>query len=209
MAYSNSLDPKRKAKRLTMADDDSDDDPNENDNDSLSWYKPRACVMKFHGKVTEDRDAWLKDVKAAVVRERISMDGDGHRVAAKYLKGDAASWYESVFLREHKEAKAFTWQTFETAFKTQFYQETKQAKALRLANETAFTDLNSFINHFANVHKLYPKRDILETTCNFAYKLPPMYAPLREDLIQHMPRDWQELYVRAKAWKGRMPRRLA
>lgn len=176
----------------------------ENTNDGpLSWYKPRAYVTKYGGSSNEDRDAWLSQVKSALIRDSIPLDKVGHQAASLYLKGEAATWYQSTFKREHSTDEVIAWDAFESAFKARFYQEDKQAKALRLANQVRYTDLDDFLRQFASINTLYPTRDIMETTFNFAYKLPPAQSALCLSLVQHVPRDFQELYVRVRAWSSR------
>ena len=72
-----------------------------------------------------------------------------------------------------------------------------------------YTNLDELLTSFANINKLHPQRDIVETTFDFAYKLPPTHRSLCDELIQQMPQNFQELWVRVRAWKGRQPRTLA
>lgn len=108
---------------------------------------------------------------------------------------------QGSFRLQHTNDAVISWKTFETAFKARFRQEDKQAKALRLARQVPFIDLSDFLTHFANIHRLYPKRDIMELTYDFAYRLPPSHASLRDALIHQVPMNFQELYVRVRAWK--------
>ena len=210
--------PSKSRRKRTKTDSDSDDEivqpvkrqswkrARQDSDDRLPGYIPRSYVTKFHGKASEDRDAWLTTVKTSLIRDKVALDGHGHMAASIYLRGEAAEWYESTFLSRHPDDRTVSWDTFVKEFKSRFYQESRQGLALRLAREVVFTDLDSLIKHFANINTLYPRREIIETTYDFVHKLPPVYAALREDLVQHVPRDWQELFVRARAWKGRMSR---
>ncbi len=208
---------KRRAKSKSESDDESDDMPphrrlrqipkkRSNDDDPLSWYTPKAHVKKYGGTLTEDRDGWMTLVSSTLTRDRVSSS-DAPEAASTYLTGQAKTWYQETFRPKYNKDGSRSWEAFEKELKARFRQENKQDKALRLARTLAFTDLDDYLSQFADINKLYPQRAIIETTYDFAFGLPANNSTLRDQLLQQVPKSFQELFVRVQAWRGPVRRK--
>ncbi|KAJ1021174.1 hypothetical protein NDA16_003960 [Ustilago loliicola] len=166
-------------------------------------------MTRYSGTNIEDRDDWLTKVQATLLRDSVRLDRDGPRAASMYLRGEAANWHQHTYWPIHKDDTPLSWNNFVKELKDRFFQEDKKGMALRIARQVAFEDLEQLLSTFANLNKLYPQRDIIEVTYDFAYKLPSTHSGLRDELVRQLPKDFQELWVRVRAWKGCQPRKIA
>src|SRR5947207_9775908 len=161
-------------------------DNNEETPSSMPSYKgiTRVKLPKFHGKYTEDVNAWISIIEDQFTLNRTPRKSKVVTISA-LLKDDAQTWY--IWLK-NQYRRPLTWTEFKKELQVKFAESTVRTAALRDKLQSIPYDgpasMEKYVSKFRSLESQIPAKEMA-----FGDRLHYFIAPLELDLRRFIKRD--------------------